>query len=88
METRKYRLIENIMQVDNEKIIDKLEEILKSYKSDHTSIEPYIRPMRKKLDVDELIAEQGFEGVDKDKIDRLIKDINLETPLEELLEMI
>jgi hypothetical protein len=88
IEARKYHLIEGIMKVSDEGIISKLEQILKDFSEASESIKHLVKPMRKKLDIDELIAEQGFAGVDKTKIDHLIEEMAIEEPIDDLLEMI
>ena len=88
IEARRYNLIEGIMRVSDEGTLDKLEQILKEYVQARESIAHLVKPMRKKLDVEQLMQEQGFKGVNKEKIVRLIEEIALEEPIEELLEMI
>ena len=88
IEARKYQLIEGIMQVSDESIISKFEQLLKAYVKDKESIKYLITPPRKKLDLDQLIKEQNFKGVDKEKIDRLIDEMAITEPIEDLLEMI
>lgn len=88
IEARKYHLIEGIMKVSDEGIISKLEQILGEFNEASESIKHLIKPMRKKLDIDELIAEQGFTGVNKEKVDHLIEEMAIEEPIENLLEMI
>lgn len=88
IETRKYQLIEGIMKVTDEDIIGKLEKILNEFNQASESIKHLIKPTRKELNVDELIKEQGFTGVDKEKLDHLIEEMAIEEPIEDLLEMI
>ena len=88
IEARKYHLIEGIMQVSDEGAIEKLEQILKEYAESRDSIRHLLKPMKQKLDVDQLVEEQNFQGVNTEKIEQLIKEINLEEPIEDLLEMI
>ena len=40
------------------------------------------------LDIEQLKKEQNYRGFDKKEVDRLIKEINIQEPIEELLEMI
>lgn len=44
--------------------------------------------MRDKLDINELIKAQDFKGVDKEKMNRLIEEIALDEPIEELIEAV
>ena len=88
IEARKYRLISGIMQVSDIAAIEKLEQILKEYSLASDSIKHLVKPMKKTLDIDELVKEQDFKGIDKAKMDRLIAEIDLEEPIEDLLDMI
>ena len=88
IEARKYYLIQGIMDVADESTIEKLEQILKEYTKGIDSIRHLVKPTRKKTDVDELVKEQNFQGVNKEKIDRLIDEMAIEESIEDLLEMI
>jgi len=88
IEVRKYYLIEEIMRVTDEEVLSKFEEILKDYRQNLDSIKYLIRPMRKKTDIDQLVEEQGYKGIDKAKIDQLVEEIGIEEPIEDLLEML
>lgn len=88
IEVRKYYLIEEIMRVTDEEVLSKFEEILKDYHQNLDSIKYLIRPMRKKTDIDQLVEEQGYKGIDKAKIDQLVEEIGIEEPIEDLLEML
>ncbi len=47
------------------------------------------KPMRKTLDVEAIKREQGWKGYhDKEKMDRLIKEMDIQEPIEELLAML
>ena len=43
------------------------------------------KPMRKKLDIEELKREQNWKPIDRDEFDRLIKEIDIQEPLEQLI---
>ena len=47
-----------------------------------------VKPIRSKTDIDQLIQEQGFTGVDREKMNRLIDEIDIEESIEELLAML
>ncbi len=88
IEARKYQLIEEIMQLSDEQVLRKFEEILKEYHDSMGSIWYLIKPTSEKTDIDRLIKEQGFKGIDKAKMDKLVEEIGIEEPIEDLLEMI
>ena len=88
IEARKYQLMEGIMQLTNEHLLGRLESILKEYDQSMSSIKHLVKPTRRKTDVDQLIKEQGFEGIDKARMGQLIQEINIEESIEDLLEML
>ncbi len=88
LQSRKYKLIEEIMGLENESMLGKLEAILREYYDSMESIQHLIAPERKKTDVEAIVREQGFTGVNKEEIDRIIEEMAIEEPLEELLKML
>jgi hypothetical protein len=52
------------------------------------SLRHLIKSTREKTDIDQLIKEQGFKGIDKAKMDKLVAEIAIEEPIEDLIEMI
>jgi hypothetical protein len=44
--------------------------------------------MKEKLDIDELIKTQNYQGADKEFIDGLADEMDIEEPIEVLLKMI
>jgi uncharacterized protein YjgD (DUF1641 family) len=88
IEARKYQLIEEIMQLSDEQVLRKFEEILKEYHDSMESLRHLIKSTREKTDIDQLIKEQGFKGIDKAKMDKLVAEIAIEEPIEDLIEMI
>ena len=43
------------------------------------------KPMRKKLDLDELKREQNWKPINRKEFDRLVKELDIQEPLEQLL---
>jgi hypothetical protein len=50
-----------------------------------TTLKKLNRPIRKKLDIEELKKEQNYQGADKNKIQHILNTIAIEEPLEDLL---
>ncbi|MEM6804104.1 MAG: hypothetical protein AAF696_22055 [Bacteroidota bacterium] len=88
IEARKYHLIAEIMQVSDEKILKRFEEILTEYHQQMNDLRGLVKPIRSKKDINQLIQEQGFTGVDREKMNRLIDEIDIEESIEELLAML
>lgn len=88
IEARKYKLIEQLMSVSDEAVLKNLESIFQTYMESIASIKHLIKPMKDKLDIEGLIQEQNYKGVNKKVINNLIDDMAIEEPIEDLLKMI
>ena len=69
-------------------LLQNMNDNIKKYNSTIQSIQHLIRPIREKLDIEELIKEQDYQGADKEFIDGLGAEMRIEGTIEELLEMI
>lgn len=87
IDSLKVHLIARISTLSNEETLRQLERILIPQASVDPSdiLQRLVRPMPTKLDIDALIIQQGFKGIDRPKFDQLIKKINITEPLEQLL---
>lgn len=87
IDTLKVNLISRISALSNEEVLRQLEQILiPSESADPSDILFRLsKPIPKKLDIDALIVKQGFKGINRIKFDQLVRKINIQEPLEELL---
>ena len=76
------------MRVTDEQMLSKLETILEEYHQSINGIEHLIKPTRRQTDVNQLVEEQEFKGIDRAKMTRLIEEIGIEEPIEDLLAML
>lgn len=88
VETKKYKLIEKITSLQDEEVLNKLELVLDEYSRGNLILMDIVKPIREKLDIEQLKKEQNYQGFDKEEVDRLIKEIDLQEPIEELIKMI
>ncbi len=90
IETKKLHLIKRIMEIDDESIIDRIDELVgeRPEKDIHSILRKMSKPIEKKLDIEKVKKEQDFQPIDKAEIERLIKEADIQEPIEELLEMI
>lgn len=88
LESRKFRLIQLITGLDNEFIISKLESLIVQLSKEDQLLFKLSQPMKERLDINELIEKQGYKPSTKEEIDALIKEADIQEPIEELLEMI
>ena len=87
-ETRKYHLIAEIMRVTDEQTLSKFETLLREYHQAFSTIEYLVTPARPTTDVDQLVKEQRYTEVDSATLDRLIDEVGVEEPIEDLLAML
>ena len=90
VEALKLDLISRIMTLQDASKLKKLEATLKEIGSDNSDeiIKSLNKPMRKRLDIEELKREQNFKPVNKKHFFQKIDELNIEESIDDLLEMI
>ena len=92
LNTRKYELISQVMQIEKEKNIRIIEDFFAQLFYKPVLQKEYdaeiFKPIRKNISIEEMKKEQNFTGFDRYEFDKLIKEINIQEPLSELLNMI
>lgn len=90
IETLKLELINKIKSVsaDDGDKLKKLETTIEEMWPDFNILKKLEKPMRKKIDVEEIKREQNFKPIDKEAFFKKIDELNIEEPLEKLIEMI
>ncbi len=88
---RKINLIVHITKLDKEDAVRKIEETVESLEPHPTAkqlkmLEKLAKPMRKKLDIEELKREQNWKPIDRKKFDKLVKEIDIQEPIEQLID--
>lgn len=84
----KIDLIKKIMGLKNIKHLKQINEILQNGVSVEKEISILNKPLRKKLDIEKLKKEQNFKPIDKNSFFKKMDDLNIQEPIEELLQMI
>ena len=85
---RKQQLIQRIAQIKEENHLLMLERYMTDIEQENIEIEAIFKPSKKTISVEELIEEQNYTGIDKAKMDRLIEEMDIQEPLEDLLKML
>ncbi|MCW5922033.1 MAG: hypothetical protein KIS77_06820 [Saprospiraceae bacterium] len=85
---RKQELIQEVSQISDEQEFAQLEETLRKIKARQERIRKYRRPMPKKTDPEAIKRQRGFKGHDKEAFMHLIREMNVQEPVEELLAML
>lgn len=87
IDSRKVQLIQQIATLDSESDLISLQKHIELLKltNKHKGV---FRSIRKTISVEELKQEQNYQGIDRAKFDRLVDDLDIQEPLEDLLEML
>ena len=90
LEKRKANLIVRISRLDKEESVQQIEAIVRLVEKLTTEKQLEIlkrvsRPTRKKLDIGEMIKEQNWKPIDRKEFDRLVKEIDIQEPIEQLI---
>ena len=86
--TRKYKLIQQIIQLDDEQAISRIEQEVKQALSTDEKLNLVIKSIRKSLTIDQMVEEQEYKPIKADEFFNIANEIEWEESLEELLEML
>ena len=84
---RKYRLIEEIMLLDDEQALGQLEQRLREIHGKE-AFRQAVRPIRPATTLQQLIDEQGYEPVSRERFYEQVRELQIEEPLEDLLRQL
>jgi hypothetical protein len=88
---RKLNLIVQIAKISDEESVRHIEDAISNLKTKGITkkqrelLEKLARPMREKLDIEQLIKEQNWKPIDREEFDKLIKEMDIQEPLEQLI---
>ena len=88
LDDRKYRIIQELIKTEDEKLITDLENRL-AQDQESDSLEQLwdkvIKPMRKTISVDELASEQDYKPLEREYFFSLTEELAIEEDIDELL---
>ncbi len=84
---RKLRLIQEIMNLNDESALAKLEQEVAAINKQDKFWEA-IKPIRPSVTLEQMIAEQGYHPIEKEAFYEKVSKIDIEEPLEELLSLL
>ena len=87
LDSRKYKIITQITDIQDESEILELEKYIEQL-TQKRILDELTKPMKKSISVEEMISEQNYEGIDKDKFENLVEELAIQEPIEDLLEML
>lgn len=84
LDNRKQRLIQEILKLDREDDVSKVEAQVEAIQSANAVLQQ-IKPTRKGVTLEQLIEEQNYTPIKKEEFFAKAKALNIEEPLEDLL---
>ncbi|MEQ1745904.1 MAG: hypothetical protein ABMA02_10785 [Saprospiraceae bacterium] len=85
---RKLELIQEVSQMQDEQDLNQLETTLRTIRGRQERLSKYRKPILKKFDPEAVKRRHQFKGQDKEAFMQLVRKINVQEPLEELLAML
>lgn len=87
-EAKKMRLIQRIIEIEDTTLLNKLDEVAGITASDENVLEQLASPIQPTFDLEAIKQEQNYQPVDKETLNHLIQEADIQEPIESLLEMI
>jgi len=84
LDNRKQQLIQDILKLEKEEDVSKIEAQVKEIQSSDDFISK-IKPTRKSVTLEQLIEEQNYTPIKREEFFAKAKELNIEEPLEVLL---
>ena len=84
----KLELINRIMSLKDAYKLREIEATLRDMWTDEDIIKKFSKPIRERIDIEELKREQNYKPINKEEFFKKIDKLNIEEPLEDLLRMI
>lgn len=88
LDKRKYKLIQEIINMDDEVSIAKIEDQIEAIQKEDNIWHAAIKPMRKTITLAEMKVEQNYIPIDEETFFKLAKEVEVEESIEELLAML
>jgi hypothetical protein len=85
-EDRKYKVIEKIIKIEDERLLFALEEQLKQTDTESDDLwNRVMKPMKKSVTIEDMIKEQNHKPIKADAFFAQAEELHIEESLEELL---
>jgi uncharacterized protein YjcR len=87
IEALKYELFAKIVNIQNEADLQRVREMLESLSKDNDLLYRIVKPVREKITIEDMIKEQDYKGFDRKSFDKLVNEMDIQNPIEELLAL-
>jgi hypothetical protein len=82
---RKIKLMKAIADLNSDAAVEAFENLLARIQERNPTLMPYMKPMRKKTDLEQLKKEQNYIGFDKVEFQRILEALDIQDANGELL---
>ena len=86
--TKKLRLIKQIAKTEAQTLIDQLGDIINTAGRSEELLAKLSTPVESAFDIEKVKAEQDFRPIDKEELNKLIQEADVQEPIEDLLELL
>ena len=80
--------VEQLLQVLNSMKLDNLQVVVNKNDTSNEILKKISKPIKKKLDLEEIKKAKNYKGVNRERFNALIKEINIIEPIELLLSQL
>ncbi len=80
--------VEQLLQVLNSMNLDNLQVVVNKNDTSNEILKKISKPIKKKLDLEEIKKAKNYKGVNRERFNALIKEINIIEPIELLLSQL
>ncbi len=87
IDARKYQLIQEILKLNDEYTISRIENELHNIK-DNEDFWKAVQPIKKDITLEQMIKEQNYKPLERTAFFEEVDALNIEEPIEELLAML
>ncbi len=87
IEALKYEILAKIVGIQNKAVLQQVRKILEGVSKENELFYRAVKPIREVITVEDLIREQNYKGFDRSAFDKLVEEIDVQDPIEELLTL-
>ena len=95
LDAKKIRLVNYITAVQDEAFLDLLEKLFEgtvdgsliSADEQIRALENLLEPIEEKIDLQKILKEQNYQGPNKRRFKRLVEELNIQEPIEDLVAL-
>lgn len=88
IESDKLKVINWLMQIEDEQSIRRLQEAIAEIDAEREKRWAAVKPIRKQPSIEQMMEEQNYQPMSKEEFYRRTEAVDVQEPLEELLEML